>query len=375
MNGVPRWDGSSVLVRAPGLSPGSEDDRPGKAMVRPTHWDAIVIGAGPAGASAAVPMARAGLRVLMLERRCQVGFPVQCAEYIPRILAGEVNAPEAAVAQRVSTLRTFIAGKLAAESTWPGVILNRAVFDRHMAQRAVASGVTLWTNCAVSAVEGDAVRIGASRLTADVIVGADGPLSLTARSMDCAPTDFVYGLQVEAPLAVPTEHTEAHFHPEFLAGYGWVFPKGASANVGVAVARPAAARLPQLLDAFLAELRERGVVAPGPTRARTGGMIPVGGAPARTMRGRTILAGDAAGQTDPMTGSGIPAAIQCGQAAGEAACGNLEAYEEEWRGMLEHSLNRALRHRRTQCAEWNQGSFERLIRRTWIAFPECFHAR
>jgi digeranylgeranylglycerophospholipid reductase len=208
-----------------------------------------------------------------------------------------------------------------------------------------------------------------------VIVGADGPLSLTARSMDCAPKEFVYGWQVEAPLTAPMEHTEAHFHPEFLAGYGWVFPKGATANVGVAVARPSAARLPRLLDAFLAELRERGVVAPGPTRARIGGMIPVGGAPARTVRGRRVLAGDAAGQTDPITGSGIPAAIQCGQAAGEAACGTLEAYEEEWRGMLEHSLDRALRHRRTQRAEWNQGSFERLIRRTWIAFPECFHAR
>jgi flavin-dependent dehydrogenase len=225
-------------------------------------------------------MARAGLRVLMLERRRQVGFPVQCAEYIPRILAGEVNAPEAAVAQRVSTLRTFIEGKLAAENNWPGVILNRAVFDRHLAQRAVARGATLWTHCAVSAVEDGVVQIGARRLTADVIVGADGPLSITARSMDCAPTEFVYGLQVEAPLAAPMEHTEAHFQPEFLAGYGWVFPKGASANVGVAVARPAAARLPRLLDAFLADLLERGVVAPGPTRARTGGMIPVGGAPA-----------------------------------------------------------------------------------------------
>jgi geranylgeranyl reductase family protein len=339
------------------------------------HWDAIVIGAGPAGASAALPMAAAGLRVLMLERRRQVGFPVQCAEYIPLILAGEVDAPEAAVAQRVSTLRTFIAGKLAAENTWPGVILNRAVFDRYLAARAVARGATLWTNCAVSAVEDGAVQVGARRLTADVIVGADGPHSITARSMDCAPTDFVYGLQVEAPLAAPIQHTEAYFHPEFLAGYGWVFPKGAWANVGVAVARPAAARLPRLLDAFLADLRERGVVECGPTRSRTGGMIPVGGAPVRTVRGRRLLAGDAAGQTDPITGSGIPAAIQCGQAAGTAACGTLEGYEEAWRGVLEHSLNRALRHRRTQCAEWNQGNFERLIRRTWIAFPECFHAR
>jgi geranylgeranyl reductase family protein len=338
-----------------------------------TPWDAIVIGAGPAGSAAALPMARAGWRVLMVERRRRVGFPVQCAEYIPRLLAGAVDAPEAAVAQGVATLRTFIAGALAAENEWPGVILNRAVFDRHLADRAVAAGATLWTGCAVSSVEDGAVTVGAQRLTAGVIVGADGPLSLTARSMQCAPAEFVYGLQVEAPLAAPMRHTEAHFRPEFLAGYGWVFPKGAWANVGVAVARPAAARLPRLLDAFLAGLRERGAIAPGATRARTGGLIPVGGPPARTVRGRRALAGDAAGQTDPITGSGISAAIQCGQAAGEAALGTLETYEEEWRGALGHSLNRALRHRRTQCDGWNQGSFERLIRRTWIAFPESFH--
>jgi flavin-dependent dehydrogenase len=320
-------------------------------------------------------MARAGLRVLIVERRCRVGFPVRCAEYIPRALAGIVDAPEAAVAQPVSTLRTFIEGKQAAENEWPGVILNRAVFDRHLADRAVAAGATLWTGCAVSSVEDGAVAIGAQRLAAAVIVGADGPLSLAARSMQCAPAEFVFGLQVEAPLAAPMRHTEAHFQPEFLAGYGWVFPKGAWANVGVAVARPAAARLPRLLDAFLASLRQRGVVAPGATRSKTGGLIPVGGPPARTVRGRRALAGDAAGQTDAITGSGIPAAIQCGQAAGEAALDSLETYEEEWRGLFEHSLHRALRHRRTQCAEWNWGSFERLIRRTWIAFPECFHAR
>jgi digeranylgeranylglycerophospholipid reductase len=337
------------------------------------HWDAIVIGAGPAGAVAALPMARAGLRVLMIERRRRVGLPVQCAEYIPLILAGEVNAPPAAVAQRVGTLRTFIDGKLVAENAWPGVILNRAVLDQHLAQRAVDAGATLSTDCVASCVEDGTVQVGARRLGADVIVGADGPLSITARSMGCVQTEFVFGLQVEAPLARALDHTEAHFRREFLAGYAWMFPKGMSANVGVAVARPAAASLPRLLDAFLNELRARGVVAAGPTRGRTGGLIPVGGPPARTVRGRRVLAGDAAGQTDPITGSGIPAAIHCGQAAGEAACGDLQAYEGEWRGMRQHSLDRALRHRRMQRAEWNTGSFERLIRRTWIAFPECIH--
>jgi digeranylgeranylglycerophospholipid reductase len=336
------------------------------------HWDAIVVGAGPAGASAALPMARAGMRVLMIERRRQVGVPVQCAEYIPLALAGEVDAPESAVAQRVTTLRTFIEGRAAAENHWPGVILNRPAFDAHLAARAVAAGATLWTDCAASKGEERAVLVGARRLTADVIVGADGPRSTVARSIDASQTDFVCGLQVVAPLTAPVGDTEVHFRPEFVAGYGWLFPKGPWANVGVAVARAAAASLPKLLNAFLDELRLRGIVAHGATRARTGGLIPVGGPPPRTQRGRTVLAGDAAGQTDPITGSGIPAAIACGRTAGEAALGDVGAYDEEWRAALGHSLDRALRHRRRQYAEWNQGSFERLIRNTWIAFPESY---
>ena len=137
-----------------------------------------------------------------------------------------MDAPEAAIAKPVATLRTYISGELAAENEWPGVILNREAFDRHLAERAVAAGVKLWTGCAVSDVEDGAVTVGGRRIEAGVIVGADGPSSLTARSMECAPAEFVYSLQVEAPLAAPMRHSEAHFRPEFLAGYGWVFPKG-----------------------------------------------------------------------------------------------------------------------------------------------------
>ncbi len=349
-------------------------------------WDVIVVGAGPAGTSAALPLARAGRRVLILERRRKVGLPVQCAEYIPYALVGEVGAPVAAVAQRVDSLRTFIEGKLAAENHWPGAVLHRSLFDQHLAAQAVSAGAALWTGCRVQAVDGCAVSVrregSVARLTARVIVGADGPVSISARSAGCPHEDFVYGLQVEAPLQTRLDHTEVHFRPEFLGGYAWVFPKETSANVGVGVTGSAANSLPRLLHAFLADLRAGGVVMEGPTRKRTGGMIPVGGPPARTAFEHLLLAGDAAGQTDPITGSGIPAAVHCGQLAGQAICralaandpGRIREYEEEWREDLSRSLGRALERRRTQCSEWNQGSFEQLIQRTWIAFPEYYRA-
>jgi flavin-dependent dehydrogenase len=266
------------------------------------------------------------------------------------------------------------------------VILNRAFFDRRLAACAVRQGATLLTGARVKAVqEGEVVfsRLGRiERVSARFVVGADGPLSVTATSVGSCNQDFVCGLQVEAPLAAPMPYTEAHFRPEWLGGYGWVFPKQASANVGLGVAPQAARRLPGLLEAFLRELRGRGVLAQGPARRRTGGLIPVGGPPPRTVHGNVVLVGDAAGQTDPVTGSGIPAAVECGETAGGILCEVLRSdspqrlrdYEDAWRDVLGGPLGRALAHRRTQLSEWSHYPFERLIRRTWIAFPAYYHA-
>jgi len=352
----------------------------------PGRWDVVITGAGPAGASVALPLAEAGWSVLMLERRSRVGEPVQCAEYIPFALAGEVGAPAAALAQRVHSLRTYIRGEVVAENQWPGIIVNRNVFDQHLVGRAVARGATLETGCQVKSIDGHAITFrrngGIESVSARIIVGADGPASVTGRHIGLRNQTFVYGLQVEAPLAERLDHTQAHFREEFVGGYGWVFPRGRTANIGIGVERVAARSLPSLLAAFLAELRDRGVVADGAVRRRTGGLIPVGGPLARTVSAHVLLVGDAAGQTDAVTGGGIPAAVHGGAIAGEAIRDALSTgdparmgqYEEQWRDLMGRTLDRSLGHRRRQTREWNLGSFNGLIRDTWIAFPEYYHA-
>jgi geranylgeranyl reductase family protein len=350
------------------------------------HWDVVIVGAGPAGSSTALPLAEAGCKVLLLERRSRVGVPVQCAEYIPQPLAGEVGAPPAALAQRVKSLRTFIRGSAVAENRWPGVVVNRDALDQHLVYRAVARGATLLTGCRVKSIEDHAVVFrqqgGMLRVTACVIVGADGPASVTGRHIGLRNLNFVYGLQVEAPLAEPLDHTQAHFREEFVGGYAWVFPKGDTANVGIGVERIAAKALPRLLTAFLEELRALGIIAGGPVCRRTGGLIPIGGPLPQSVRDHVLLVGDAAGQTDAVTGGGIPAAIHGGEIAGQAirealAAGDpagIRRYEEQWRDLMGRTLARSLGHRRRQTRDWNLGPFDRLIRRTWIAFPEYYHA-
>jgi digeranylgeranylglycerophospholipid reductase len=346
------------------------------------NWDVVVIGAGPAGASAARKAAVGGCRTLILERRRVVGRPVQCAEYVP--LAVATKAAPSSWAQSVEGMLTFIEGRLCAENRWPGVVLHRERFDQDLARQAVEAGACLLEGSRVQTLQEGRVtffREGRPHeVEAPILIGADGPLSRTAMALGLRHRAFLHGFQVRAGLRSPMTHTEVHFWPMFREGYGWVFPKGEWANVGLGVARSQAGRLPGLLGTFLEHLRRRGIIGSELQGRPTGGLVPVGGPHPVTAGGSILLAGDAAGHTDPITGGGIPNAILCGELAGQVASealgsGDMELlarYEESWRDLLLPSLERALTHRRQACENWMRGSFQDLVRSHWVAFREYF---
>lgn len=350
----------------------------------PRKWDVIVIGAGPAGSSAAREAALGGCRTLVLERRKVVGRPVQCAEYVPMAVA--LKASQDSWAQKVVGMRTFVEGRLVAENQWPGVVLHRERFDQGLAQEAVGAGASLIKGAKVIRAGRGHVSFyneeGPQEVEAPVLIGADGPLSRTAVSLGLRHKTFIYGLQIKARLKSPMSHTEVHFWPGFKGGYGWVFPKGEWANVGLGVARSEAGRLPELLGSFVDFLRKRGTLREGLQGQPTGGLVPVGGPHPVTASGSVLLAGDAAGHTDPVTGGGIPNALLCGELAGRAArealgSGRMEKlgeYEETWRDLLMHALERALGHRSRMDENWLKRPFEALVRSHWVAFREYFLA-
>ncbi len=348
----------------------------------PEKWDVVVIGAGPAGSSAAREAALGGCKTLLLDRRKELGIPVQCAEYVPMAVA--LKASRSCWAQEVEGMQTYLEGRLLAENRWPGVVLHRDRFDLELAQEAVRAGACVLKGARVQRVEGNGVSFlrGGELLEvrAPVLVGADGPLSRSAMGLGLRHKTFLYGLQVKAPLRSPLCYTQVHFWQAFRGGYAWVFPKGNLANVGLGVARCEAGRLPELLGSFLEHLAQRGVLTRRPQGPPTGGLVPVGGPHGLTASGSVLLAGDAAGHTDPVTGGGVPSAILCGELAGRTArealgSGRLERlkeYEQHWRDILMPALGRALRHRRLMDLEWLQGPFETLVRSHWVAFREYF---
>ncbi|MGI9363733.1 MAG: hypothetical protein ACR2O8_00995, partial [Rhizobiaceae bacterium] len=190
--------------------------------------------------------------------------------------------------------------------------------------------------------------------------------------------------QITVPLLQPSESTDIFLSTKFIGGYGWLFPKRTVANIGLGL-------LPDYkhcLKPLLADLH-RDLVAServGETVSHhTGGAIPVGGMlkPYGFLGETTVLlAGDAAGLTNPMTGAGINAAIVSGRLAGQSAvevlAANFDAcedYQEELEDLFKPSLDRALKRRKALLGHYRNGMPNGAqLRQNWIAYPEYWAA-
>ncbi len=329
-----------------------------------------------------------GMRVLMVDRRRAVGLPVQCAEYVPRMLVGTLGLGTGFVVQSVRGLRTHVDGQPVRETAAPGFIIRRDALDRALVEEATAAGAHLMLSTrAVKRIDNNTVLLKRGDgheflVEAQVIVGADGPRSTVGRWVGSINSNLLLGLQVTVPLAVPheLEYAEVYFDRDIYGGYGWLFPRGDTANVGLGCKPlPRGQETPNgLLRRFVAGFAAQGKVKNDPIR-RTGGLIPAESL-RKAVHGNVLLAGDAAGHTHPITGAGIFPAITCGEMAGKWAAqsiidGNtkvLENYDEEWMDLLAGSLAHAHKRRLEMDAGWPD--FPHIIPRCWIAFPE-YHDR
>jgi geranylgeranyl reductase family protein len=335
--------------------------------------DVLVVGLGPAGATAAAAAARRGCRVIALDRRREPGQPVQCAEFVPALLAVEREVLAGSVRQPIASMATFVEDDPPdLKPDFPGHILDRAAFDAALIAAAARAGAEIRLGQAVRRVARDGTVILASgaRLRARVLVGADGPRSVAGRAIGSVNTALVETRQISVPLRAAHAATDIFLSARIPGGYGWLFPKGGRANLGAGVDPAYRARLKPIVAALHERLAAEGRVG-REVLGLTGGAIPVGGMlRPRGVLGETevLLAGDAAGLANPVTGAGIAAAVHSGRLAGEAAAaGTFADYEEELEAVYRASLERALARRRELLAA---GPGKAALRRGWIAYPE-----
>ena len=351
--------------------------------------DVVVVGAGPAGSSAAGRLAKAGLKVLLADQAVAVGDKVQCAEYVPKMILRHAGLLPADVAQPVFGLKTYIGGQLARTLPAPGYILHRRNWDKNNAAAAVAAGAELVTGARAVGWNGEAVVLrrgkAASSVPARVVLGCDGPRSAVGRWLGNGDQPVCLGLQCQVLLKKPLDYAEVYFDPAFHGGYAWLFPKGDTANVGIGIAFSRKNDADRLLENFRAGLSGRGVIG-NEVLDRTAGLIPCGGLRDRLADGRLLIAGDAAGCTHPITGAGIMSAVVSGNLAAEAILdyfksGDREAitrdYPQALKAELGRQLEMACRRAEARDANWsaNPAVFPAIIRHNWVAFPEYYTHR
>jgi len=349
--------------------------------------DVLVVGLGPGGGAAAAAAAAAGLRVIAIDRKREIGAPVQCAEFVPLPLSRHAMAG-GVLAQRITGMKSRLPSGTALDMPFTGLMVDRAAFDRALAQTAAAAGAMLYAASSLLALDHErhTAQIKGPddvwETTYRVLIAADGPHSTVARLLGLPPLQTVNTRQYTVPLLQPSNDTDIWLSPSYPGGYAWLFPKVDQANLGLGMDARIAGDMKTPLDALHRALAADGRIG-AEILARTGGAIPVGGLRKPLTVGTALFVGDAAGLTHPVTGAGIAAAVASGEAAAGAAreyadgtSGALTAYAEDIDDQFGESLARAVARRAELARIWNTAAAaeDARHRRGWIAFDEYYRA-
>jgi geranylgeranyl reductase family protein len=295
--------------------------------------DVAVVGAGPAGASAAAVLAAAGVDVALVDKArfprdklCGGLLSLRCTGAL-RTVFGEECSPPVDVTASGAAVYDRSALLVRVDRYKPMHFTSRRRFDAYLVSLAVARGARLLEGLAVTALDVDRGTIaleGGRTLAATFVIGADGASSRIRKllGIDIDRHGFAVGLEAEVPRAAVARDV---WNPEVYFGiaewgYGWVFPKRETLTVGIGGLACANADMRRLF-------RELATAALGavPSQPVCGSPIPFGNFVARPGRGSTLLVGDAAGLVEPLTGEGIAFAIQSGYHAAQAV---LEAMRQ-----------------------------------------------
>ena len=317
------------------------------SLVAVQRFDVLVVGAGPAGSTAAYRLAEAGASVLLADKArfprdkpCGGGLTMRAVRQLP-------FSVEPVVEDRASSVRLGLDfnARFERKTERPLVLMTqRSRLDAYLAEHAARAGAEFQDGARVNDLElldeGVRATVNGHKVAASWLLCADGVNGTSSRAIGLD-GDRTYGVALEGNVPYGVVAEDEYRGRLFLelanvpGGYGWVFPKGDHVNVGVGGWEREGPRLRQHLARFC---REYGIQESSLENVR-GYRLPLLHARARLAKGRAALLGDAAGLVDPLSGDGIYEAFLSAKLATEAVVvGELEAYDRELRRALSSQL-------------------------------------
>ncbi len=346
-------------------------------------YDIIIIGSGPAGTTAARFAAQNGLSVLLVDKKQELGAPIQCSgavsynaleqvdvfpapEFIHDLIYGFAvyNAKGEKKLIDYRQIKPDVYGHTEGKKPL-GYVVDRRRFDRYLATQAERAGAAIWLKTKAlgyrvlndGSCEVDLRKFNeAVTVKAKVVVGADGVQSQVGRwagiktniklSELASCLQFVVdGVATEGLLEIVTGHEWAP------GGYAWVFPKGHGyAEIGLGVTRTMCAENAQFyLDKFIKHSFFKERFKNCRIIEIQGGGVPLAAPLKMQYADNLLLAGDAARHVNSITGGGIHTALKSGRIAGEflaklvqggmpATKNNLRGYQDNWLAAMGNNM-------------------------------------
>jgi len=299
-------------------------------------YDAVVIGAGPAGSMAAYEIAEKGFSVLLLEKHKRPGLPICCAEAVSRPSFEKLINPKPEwISAYIEKAKLVTPNNKEITVTHPGAgyILDRSVFDYDLAQRAVKAGTELRCEAIGLELQSDGEKFnsiqiedkfsGHTNVNAKIFISAEGVESRVARLAgidnheDSDDVESLLQYRVSG-IEVDSQAVEIHVGEQIAPkGYLWIFPKSDnSANIGLGIAAgdKRGEKCERLLERFLQKRFGQYNI-----EFKSCGIVPKYQGRDKLSKYNLLIVGDSARVLDSFSGAGIVNALMSGRDAGVAS--------------------------------------------------------
>ncbi len=330
-------------------------------QIKMKNYDVLVVGAGPVGTTFARLMALKGFEVGVLEKKKEIGVPLQCAGLLGKQIKNVNHLPKEFIINQVhgAYLHSPSNHELKVAKNEPqAYVLDRVGYDKYLAELAVDAGADLFLNSRVKDVDIKNGYVymnnGKGEMQAKVIVGADGYDSLVSQKVSNnshETTELVQAAQFLVNFKkdlFDTDYVHLHVRAALSPGFLWTIPLSEStARIGL-FGNSDYHTFNNILKDFLNHNNDFNGYS---ITKKYYGMIPVYNSKKRLVNNRSLLLGDAAAQIKPTTGGGLIMGFKCAKIAVNAVSralnedniGILTEYESEYRDKFRKELNMQLR--------------------------------